>query len=78
MPLCRRIRGGLIDLFADYGARVRIVYLEVLTEEQQRNDARRDPVPNSAIARMLDSWDPPNINEAHRVDRNSVTNSKYV
>jgi predicted kinase len=67
--LSRRIRGGLIDLFADYGARVRIVYLEVPSAEQQRrNTARRDPVPDLAVARMLDNWEPPNINEAHRVD----------
>ncbi|MDH5558192.1 MAG: AAA family ATPase, partial [Alphaproteobacteria bacterium] len=65
----RRIRGGLIDLFADYGARVRIVYLEVSPDEQQRrNKARRDPVPGSAIARMLNNWEPPKINEAHGVD----------
>jgi predicted kinase len=67
--LSRRIRAGLIDLFADYNARVRIVYLEVPPAEQQRrNAARCDPVPDSAIGRMLNSWEPPKINEAHQVD----------
>lgn len=76
--LSRGIRAGLIDLFADYGARVRIVYLEVSLEEQRRrNAARRDPVPESAISRMLDNWEPPKINEAHQVDWVSVTNSKH-
>jgi predicted kinase len=67
--LSRRIRAGLIDLFADYNARVRIVYLEgPPAEQQRRNAARRNPVPDSAIGRMLNSWEPPKINEAHQVD----------
>ena len=72
--LSRRIRGGLIDLFADYGARVRIVYLEVPEGEQRRrNAARRDPVPEAALGRMLDNWVPPKINEAHQVEWISST-----
>lgn len=67
--LSRRIRGGLVGLFADYGARVRIVYLETPADEQQRrNAARPDPVPDQAMKRMLDHWQPPAVNEAHRVD----------
>lgn len=73
--LSRRIRGGLIDLFADYGARVRIVYLEVpLAEQRRRNAARRDPVPEAVLERMLNAWEPPKINEAHHVDWVDATN----
>ena len=73
--LSRRIRDGLIDLFTDYGARVRIVYLEVPPAVQKRrNAARRDPVPAAALERMLNSWEPPKINEAHRVDWVDATN----
>ncbi|MBE9553920.1 MAG: ATP-binding protein [Proteobacteria bacterium] len=73
--LSRRIRGGLVDLFVDYGARVRIVYLEVPPAEQRRRNAtRRDPVPEAAFERMLNSWEPPKINEAHRVDWIDATN----
>jgi predicted kinase len=73
--LSRRIRGGRVDLFADYGARVRIVYLEVPPAEQRRRNAARPvPVPEAALERMLNSWEPPKINEAHRVDWNGVTN----
>lgn len=72
--LSRRIRGGLIDLFADYGARVRIVYLEATAGEQRRrNAARHDPVPEAALGRMLDNWVPPKINEAHQVEWISST-----
>jgi predicted kinase len=72
--LGRRVRGGLIDLFADYGARVRIVYLEApAAEQRRRNAARRDPVPDPAIERMLNHWEPPNISEAHRVDWVDIT-----
>jgi len=72
--LSRRIRGGLIDLFADYGARVRIVYLEAAEGEQRRrNAARHNPVPETALERMLDNWAPPKINEAHNVEWISST-----
>ncbi|MEN8176259.1 MAG: AAA family ATPase [Pseudomonadota bacterium] len=73
--LSHRIRGGVVDLLADYGARVRGVYPAAPPAEQRRRNAtRRDPVPEAALERMLNSWEPPKINEAHRVDWNDVTN----
>ena len=73
--LSRRVRGGLVDLLADYGARVRIVYLEVPPAGQrQRNAARRSPVPEAAIDRMLKNWEPPGGSEAYRVDWICITN----
>jgi putative nucleotidyltransferase with HDIG domain len=67
--LSRQLRGGLIGLFAAYGARVRIVYLEVpeavLTAQ---NRQRAAVVPEKAMCRILDRWEVPDRTEAHRVD----------
>jgi predicted kinase len=67
--ISRQLRGQLIDLFADYKAKVRIVYLEApLAEADRRNAARARPVPRQAIARMLDRWEPPDLTECHALD----------
>ncbi len=65
----RQLRGGLIDLFAAYHARVRIVYVETtaaLHGEQNRH--RPSPVPELVIERLRDRWDVPDLTEAHQVD----------
>jgi predicted kinase len=65
----RQLRSGLIALFAGYGARVRIAYLEVpdpvLWEQNRRRTA---VVPQAVIERMLDRWEVPDRTEAHQVD----------
>ena len=62
-------RAELTQLFTDYGASVRIVYLETTPEEQQRrNHARQAVVPENVVDRMRNSLEPPRINEAHQVD----------
>lgn len=64
--LSRQLRTQLIDLFADYRAKVQIVYIE--TEEAElyrRNSARARQVPKKALARMLDHWQPPTLDECH-------------
>lgn len=62
----RQLRSQLIDLFADYRAKVRIVYVEApLAEAARRNQARARPVPRAVIARMLDRWEPPDLTECH-------------
>ena len=67
--ISRQLRTQLIDLFADYKAKVRIVYLEASEEERvRRNLGRRNPVPGKAIARMLDRWEPPDLTECHALD----------
>jgi predicted kinase len=59
-------RAALIDLFAAYGAKITVVYLEAAEAEMtRRNSARRDPVPLAAIPRMLDRWQPPDLTECH-------------
>jgi predicted kinase len=67
--ISRQLRGQLIELFADYKAKVRIVYLEApLDEAARRNRARARPVPEAAIVRMLDRWEPPDLTECHALD----------
>jgi predicted kinase len=62
-------RRSLVELFADYGARVRIVYLEVPPERVDRqNRARERVVPEGVIDRFRRRMEIPNLTEAHRLD----------
>lgn len=64
----RDMRARGIDLCADYGARVRVVYVEVpapILVAQNRN--REYSVPTSAIERLLHRWEVPDLTEAHQV-----------
>jgi predicted kinase len=64
--LSRKQRAPLLSLFARYHARVRIVYVEAPhAEQRERNRARAQPVPELAIARMLERWQVPDCVEAH-------------
>lgn len=64
----RRLRNGLVELFAGYRARIHIVYVEVAAAEQERrNRAREAAVPRAALARIVDRWAPPSPGEAHQV-----------
>lgn len=67
--LSNRVRSGLIDLFAAYDARVRIVYVEASADrlfEQNRN--RTDPIPDAVITSLMDRWEVPDWTEAHSVE----------
>jgi predicted kinase len=67
--LTRRIRAQLISLFVAYGARVRIVYLEVpYAELLRRNRERRAPLPEAVLARMAHTLEVPSSYEAHEVE----------
>jgi len=64
----RQIREICIRLFASYGARIRIAYVEVPEERLLRqNRERPGRVPEKAIERLLDRWEVPDITEAHEV-----------
>ncbi len=67
--LSRQIRAQSIDLFANYQARVRIVYLET-TEQKlfQQNRERADAVPAQVLQKMFARWEVPDLTEAHQVD----------
>jgi len=67
--LSRMVRGKQIQLFSQYHARTRVVYLETDWQEQRlRNAGRADAVPEQAICHMLSELAPPKAKEAHRVD----------
>lgn len=83
--LSRDIRSRPIQLALDYGARVRIVYVEVpagVRDAQNQARDREDVVPAEAVERMLQRWEVPTVREAHvarahvagrDVDLNSLT-----
>jgi predicted kinase len=67
--LSRQVRGGCIGLFADYGARVRIVYVEVPAAVLfAQNRHRPGVVPEKVLERLLDRWEVPDRTEAHAVE----------
>src|SRR5438552_3954073 len=62
----RQTRKRWVDLFADYSARIEIVYLEptmpvLLTQNQQRSR----PVPAKVLLGLLEKLEPPTITECH-------------
>lgn len=67
--LTEPMRSKLVSLFEDYGAAVRIVYLETSWEENLRRNAdRADAVPEHAVEDMLGKLVPPQQWEAKDVD----------
>lgn len=62
------IRSKWISLFHQYGAAVKIIYLETgRTERERRNLSRRDCVPEAAVGRMLRNLTPPALTEAEEI-----------
>jgi predicted kinase len=67
--LSRQLRGLSLRLFAAYGARVRIVYVEVppgvlFAQNRQRSAV----VPQGVLERLIDRWEVPDRTEAHAVE----------
>jgi predicted kinase len=66
--IIRQTRKRWIDLFADYGARVEVVYVEPpLPTIFQQNERRSKPVPRRVIQHLLEKLEPPTWTEAHSV-----------
>lgn len=64
--LLRQTRRRWIDLFADYGARIEIGYVEPpLPVILGQNRRRERPVPEDVIRRLADRYEPPTLAEAH-------------
>lgn len=62
----RQTRGRWLDLFADYGARIEIVYVEPAFDTLLRqNRARSQFVPESLIRRLAEKCEPPTWLECH-------------
>lgn len=65
----RQTRQRWIDLFAEYGARVEVRYVEPPWPVVLRqNAARPAPVPRTVIDRLADRLEPPTALEAHAVE----------
>jgi predicted kinase len=57
-----------IDLFADYGARIELIYLEPpLAVIYEQNERRPQRVPKNVIRALLEKTEPPTRAEAHSV-----------
>ena len=64
--LLRQTRRRWIDLFADYNARVEVVYVEPPMRVILEQNARRvRPVPERIIKELADKCEPPTISESH-------------
>ncbi len=62
----RQTRKRWVDLFADYGARVELVYLEPpLPVIFRQNEHRPKPVPRQIVRRLVEKLEPPTWTEAH-------------
>jgi predicted kinase len=66
--IMRLTRTRWIDLFADYGARIELIYLEPPLERIfEQNQRRSRPIPRQAIERLIAKLEPPTLAEAHAV-----------
>lgn len=66
--ISRTRREPLISLFADYHARIKIVYVERdLSTIRDANHQREATVPANVIKKMADSLDIPDLTEAHEI-----------
>jgi putative nucleotidyltransferase with HDIG domain len=64
--ITRQMRGRWIELFADYNARIEIVYLEPpLRTILMHNQRRTNTVPEKVIEQLLERLEPPTITECH-------------
>lgn len=63
------IRAPIVRLCVDYGAAVRMVFLEASWEETlRRNKNRSKAVPESVLDRLLTKLEPPTVREAHQAE----------
>jgi putative nucleotidyltransferase with HDIG domain len=66
--LLRQTRQRWIDLFANYGARVEIVYVEPpFSQILSQNKRRERPVPENVILDLAGKCEPPTLTEAHNL-----------
>ena len=65
----RLLRSQLIDFFAAYHARVRIIYIEAPFDEMlRRNVERPNHVPETVIYHLMRKLEVPDLTEAHQVE----------
>jgi predicted kinase len=62
----RQTRGRWVDLFADYNARIELVYVEPPFDQLIRqNKSRNHPVPEQVVRKLADRCEPPTWTEGH-------------
>jgi predicted kinase len=67
--ITRQVRAPLIDLFATYSARVRVVYLDAPFDAiVARNRQRESALPERIIERLASKLEVPDLTEAHSVE----------
>ena len=69
--ITRMLRANLLQLFYDYHARVRLIYLESSWQELlRRNRARNlsDQLPENVLTRLADKLEVPDLQESHAVE----------
>jgi predicted kinase len=66
--LLKQTRQRWIDLFAEYNARVELIYVEPPFDRLLQQNKRRDkPVPDEVVRRLAGKCEPPTWTEAHRL-----------
>lgn len=69
----QQMRSQPVSLAADYGARVRIAYVEVGEAEMRAQNRSRDEwVVDKAVAKMMRRWEMPTLAECHDIDLSGV------
>lgn len=67
--ITREMRNRWISLFLEYGARVKIIYLEVPYPQLIRQNHNRSyKVPEAVLEKMIQKLEVPNFREAHEVE----------
>ncbi len=67
--LSRTTRTECVGFFREFGAKVKIVYIEATPDRLfYQNRERRKKVPEKVIERLLDRWEIPDRTEAHTVE----------
>lgn len=73
----KQTRGRWLSLFADYNARIEIIYLEPPFESiLQQNKDRGRTVPESVIRKLADKCEPPTWTECHKLVLEDGKNAK--
>ena len=68
--LLRQTRARWINLFADYGAHIELIYLEPpLKQILRQNHERQQAIPEQVIRKLASKVEPPNWLECHRLFR---------
>ena len=74
--ITRVTRQRWIDLCAEYGARIEMVYVEPpLAKILAQNRRRSEPVPERVILRLVEKLEPPTLREAHALTFADSTSS---